>query len=187
MMTRVKPFAHRVVGRLFQKWKVPKTWVLACPVGRRFPKPHSKLHLLHIVTSQKIEKWYITIWVGFHFCIFFQVTICTSVHPYILWEKIGETRSAVQRKPTASPIPIPSALLHTGHLAAVFVCAACCRSRRAQARQMTWPHCGVQMTSGSPQAILWWHHVTPEKDGENKHIQYILHTTYIYIHNRLHI
>ena len=44
----VKPFAHSVVGRLFQKWKVPKTWVLACPVGRRFPKPHSKLHLLHI-------------------------------------------------------------------------------------------------------------------------------------------
>ena len=32
---------------------MPKTWVLASPVGRRFPKPHSKLQMCHIYRDVK--------------------------------------------------------------------------------------------------------------------------------------
>ena len=45
---------------------------------------------------------------------------------------------------------LPTTLLQTGHLAATFVWAACCRKRKAQTKQMTWPHCAVRMSSGSP-------------------------------------
>lgn len=49
---------------------------------------------------------------------------------------------------------LPTTLLQTGHLAATFVWAACCRKRKAQTKQMTWPHCAVRMSSGSPRGEI---------------------------------
>lgn len=65
------------------------------------------------------------------------------------------------KEPTKSPRPHRCALLHTGHLAKTLVCAACCRSRRAQTKQMTWPQVEVRMSSGSP----WGGWMAAEVDG----------------------